>query len=156
MSVEKVKEYLAQFNIENKVIELSESSATVELAAEALNTEPCRIAKTMSFMVENNAVLVVTCGDTKIDNAKFKQQFNTKAKMLTAQELETLVGHLPGGVCPFAIPKNVKVYLDDSLRRFKTVFPAAGSSNSCIEFSITDLEKYCCNFSGWVCVSKLR
>ena len=153
MSVEKVKQFFAQYTIADRVIELGESSATVELAAAALHTEPCRIAKTMSFMVGGNAILIVTAGDMKIDNAKFKAYFHEKARMLTAEELDTLVGHAPGGVCPFAVPDTVKSYLDVSMKRFETVFPAAGSSNSCIELSLAELEKYSKSVA-WIDVCK--
>ena len=155
MSIEKVKAYFDQFGLREKIIELDESSATVELAAKALHTEGARIAKTLSFMVEDRAILIVTAGDTKIDNAKYRHRFGCKARMLTAEELDSLVGHAPGGVCPFAVPDTVAVYLDESLKRFQTVFPAAGSSNSAIEFSIPDLEKYS-RAKEWVNVSKLK
>ncbi len=153
MSVEKVKAYFAQFGMEQNVIELDQSSATVELAAKALHTEGKRIAKTMSFLVNGKAILVVTAGDMKIDNAKFRHHFGCKAKMLSAEELVTLVGHAQGGVCPFAVPENVVTYLDESLKRFTTVFPAAGSANSAIELTIPQLEKYS-NFCEWIDVSK--
>ncbi|MFA6937788.1 MAG: YbaK/EbsC family protein [Treponema sp.] len=153
MSVEKVKAFFAQYNMQDKILELGESSATVELAAAALHTEPCRIAKTMSFMVNGNAVLIVTAGDMKIDNSKFKSYFHEKVTMLTAEELTKYVGHAPGGVCPFAVPDTVKTYLDISMKRFQSVFPAAGSSNSCIELTLPDLEKYS-RFVEWVDVCK--
>lgn len=153
MSLDKVKEYFKKHNIADKIQEFDVSSATVELAAQALNCAPERIAKTLSFMVDNQAILIVTAGDVKVDNSKFKQKFNVKAKMLTYDELVTLVGHEPGGVCPFGIPDNVPVYLDESLKRFKTVFPACGSSNSAIELTIAELEKYS-NYHEWVDVSK--
>ncbi|MBQ7157800.1 MAG: YbaK/EbsC family protein [Treponema sp.] len=155
MSVEKVKAYFDQFGLRDKIIELDESSATVELAAKALHTEGARIAKTLSFMVGDKAILIVTAGDTKIDNAKYRHKFGCKARMLTAEELDRLVGHAPGGVCPFAVPSDVKIYLDESLKRFQTVFPAAGSSNSAIELTIPDLEKYSA-FTEWTDVSKLK
>ena len=147
MSIKRVKEYFAKHGMENRVKEFDVSSATVELAAEAVGCEPCRIAKTLSFMVDGKAVLVVTAGDAKIDNPKYKAQFGTKAKMLTPDEAETLVGHAVGGVCPFAVKKGVSVYLDDSLKRFSTVFPACGSSNTAIELSIEELETH----SGFIC-----
>lgn len=153
MAIEKVKAYLKQFGIQDRVQELEMSSATVELAAQALHCEPCRIAKTLSFLVDGGAVLIVTAGDGKIDNHKYKTMFGTKAKMLTPAEAETLVGHAVGGVCPFAVNQGVKIYLDDSLKRFDTVFPACGSSNSAIELSIEELEKYS-NFLSWVDVCK--
>ena len=154
MAIEKVKEFFKAFNIENKVIEFETSSATVELAALALNCEPCRIAKTLSFLVNESAILIVCAGDVKIDNSKFKAQFNTKAKMLEFAQVEPLIGHAVGGVCPFAINENVYVYLDESLKRFETVFPACGSSNSAIELTISELEKYS-NFVSWIDVCKL-
>ena len=153
MAIEKVKEYFDQFGIADRVQELEMSSATVELAAQALNCEPCRIAKTLSFMVDGRAILIVMAGDAKIDNAGYKAQFGTKAKMLTPDEAETLIGHAVGGVCPFGINEGVKVYLDTSLKRFETVFPACGSSNSAIELSIAELEKYS-HYSEWVDVCK--
>lgn len=133
--------------------EFTVSSATVGLAAQALGCEPCRIAKTLSFMVDGHAVLIVTAGDAKIDNPKYKAQFGTKAKMLTPDEAKTLIGHEVGGVCPFGINAGVTVYLDNSLRRFETVFPACGSSNSAIELSTQELEKYS-DYAAWVDVCK--
>ena len=129
------------------------SSATVELASKALNCEPCRIAKTLSLMVNGEAILIVTAGDMKIDNPKYKAQFGTKAKMLKPDEVTELVGHSVGGVCPFAVNEGVKVYLDESLKRFETVFPACGSSNSAIELTIPELEKYSA-YVSWVDVCK--
>ena len=129
------------------------SSATVDLAAQALGWEPCRIAKTLSFLVDGRPILIVAAEDAKIDNPKFKAQFGTKAKMLTPDEAETLVGHAVGGVCPFGINEGVLVYLDESLKRFTTVFPACGSSNSAIELSIDELEKYS-GFVSWIDVCK--
>ncbi len=155
MSIEKVKAYFDQFGMRDKIIELDESSATVELAAKALHTEGERIAKTLSFMVDGKAILIVTAGDTKIDNAKYRHKFGCKAKMLTAEELDALVGHAPGGVCPFAVPADVTIYLDESLKRFTTVFPAAGSSNSAIELTIPQLETYT-NHAEWIDVSKQK
>jgi len=153
MAIEKVKEYFNQFGIADRVQEFTVSSATVDLAAQALHCEPCRIAKTLSFMVDGHAVLIVTAGDAKIDNPKYKAQFGTKAKMLTPDEAETLIGHAVGGVCPFGINEGVTVYLDNSLKRFETVFPACGSSNSAIELSIEELEKYS-GYTAWVDVCK--
>ena len=153
MSVEKVKEYFKKYNIENRIQEFEESSATVELAAKALNCEPKRIAKTLSFKVGDEPILIVVAGDAKIDNAKYKAQFNKKATMLKYDEVEKLIGHAVGGVCPFAINEGVKVYLDDSLKRFKTVYPACGSSNSATELSIEELEKYS-NYKSWINVCK--
>lgn len=153
MSVERVKEYFKAYGMENRVQEFNVSSATVELAAQALNCEPCRIAKTLSFLVNEKPVLVVTAGDRKIDNSKYKAQFGTKAKMLMPQEVEALIGYAVGGVCPFAVNPGVETYLDLSLKRFRTVFPACGSSNSAIELTIEELEKYSC-FNSWVDVCK--
>lgn len=153
MSIEKVRDYFNSYGIEDKIQEFDVSSATVELASKALNCEPCRIAKTLSFIVNGEAILIVTAGDMKIDNPKYKAQFSTKAKMLKADEVTERVGHSVGGVCPFAINDGVKVYLDESLKRFETVFPACGSSNSAIELTIPELEKYSA-FESWVDVCK--
>ena len=154
MAIEKVREYFKQFGIEDKIQELENSSATVGLAAKALNTEPARIAKSLSFKVEEQAILIICAGDVKIDNAKYKAFFKAKAKMLTPDEVVEFIGHEIGGVCPFGINGGVKVYLDESLKRFTTVFPACGSSNSAIEFTIPELEKYS-NFVQWIDVCKL-
>lgn len=153
MSIEKVKEYFKTFGIENRILEFDVSSATVELAAQALGCEGCRIAKTISFMVDGGAVLIVCAGDAKIDNAKYKAYFGTKAKMLSYEEASELIGHAVGGICPFATNDGVKIYLDESLKRFETVFPACGSSNSAIELTIPELEKYS-NYIDWVDVCK--
>ena len=153
MSIEKVREYFELKNIPNKILEFSVSSATVELAAQAVGTEPCRIAKTMSFFIGEEAVVVVLAGDVKVDNKKFKEVFHTKAKMIPYDAVERYTGHAPGGVCPFALKSGVKVYLDISLCRFKTVFPAAGSSNSAVEMTISDLQKYS-KAEGFVDISK--
>lgn len=153
MAIEKVREYFKTWGIQDKILELDASSATVELAAQAVGCEPERIAKTLSFMVEEKPILIVAAGDTKIDNPKYKAQFSTKAKMLTPDEAIDLIGHAVGGVCPFGINDGVTVYLDDSLKRFKTVFPACGSSNSAIELTIDEIEKYS-NYSSWVDVCK--
>lgn len=152
--IEKVKEYLKRFGMDGKIIELPASSATVELAAKALSVEPCRIAKTLSFRAGDKVVLVVAAGDARVDNRKFKEFFGAKAKMLSADEAETLVGHAVGGVCPFAVNEGVGVYLDVSLKRFKTVFPACGSSNSAIELAPGELAAYASNFMGWADVCK--
>lgn len=154
MSIERVKEYFKQFNMEDKVMEFSVSSATVELAAKALNTDGCRIAKTLSFCVNDAPILIVTAGDAKIDNKKYKSFFGAKAKMLSFDEVEEKIGHAVGGVCPFAIKDGVAVYLDESLKRFETVFPACGSSNSAIELTPDELEKYS-NHKQWIDVCKL-
>ena len=153
MAIEKVKAYFREYGMEERIQEFDVSSATVELAAKALHCEPQRIAKTLSFMVENEAVLIVTAGDAKIDNPKYKAKFGKKAKMLSLDEVETLVGHAVGGVCPFAVNEGVIVYLDISLKRFETVFPACGSSNSAIELTIPELEKYS-GYVEWVDVCK--
>ena len=149
MAIDKVKEYFKPLHMEDHILEFDVSSATVELAAEALHCEEKRIAKTMSFLVGEQPILIVTAGDTKIDNAKYRHFFGAKAKMIPGEEVEAIIGHAIGGVCPFAINENVKVYLDESLKRFQTVFPAAGSSNSAIELTIPELEKYS-NFLQWV------
>lgn len=154
MAIEKVRAYLETFGAADRVREFDVSSATVDLAALALNCEPSRIAKTLSFLVEGRAVLIVMAGDAKIDNHKYKAQFGAKAKMLTPDEVETLVGHAVGGVCPFAVNQGVEVYLDVSLRRFATVFPAAGSANSAVEFTCEELERYA-QTDRWVDVCKL-
>ncbi|MBP3674203.1 MAG: YbaK/EbsC family protein [Oscillospiraceae bacterium] len=153
MSIEKVRAYFKGLGMEERILEFPVSSATVELAAAALNCEPKRIAKTLSFLVGDKAILIVAAGDAKIDNSKYKAQFATKAKMLTADQVVELIGHAVGGVCPFAVGEGVEVYLDESLKRFETVFPAAGSSNSAIELTIPELEKYS-GFTAWVDVCK--
>lgn len=154
MAIDKVREYLKQYGVENRIQEFEVSSATVALAAEALGCAPQRIAKTLSFKVGEKAILIVAAGDVKIDNSKYKQQFETKAKMLSAEEVEQLIGHAVGGVCPFAINDGVQVFLDESLKRFETVFPACGSSNSAIELTIPELEKYA-GTTNWIDVCKL-
>lgn len=153
MAIERVREYFKKYGLEDHIQEFEVSSATVELAAEALQCEPCRIAKTLSFMVNGSPILIVTAGDARIDNHKYKARFEAKAKMLTPEEAETLVGHAVGGVCPFAVNAGVTVYLDESLKRFQTVFPACGSSNSAVELTIEELEKYSA-FASWVDVCK--
>ena len=145
MSIQNVRAYLKKFNVENRILEFPVSSATVELAAAALGCEPCRIAKTLSFDVR--------AGNCKIDNAKYKQFFHVKAKMLSPDEALARTGHAVGGVCPFAVPENAKVYLDVSLKRFQTVFPACGSSNSAIEVTPDELERYV-GPAGWIDVCK--
>ena len=153
MAIERVKEFFQNQGIADKVREFDVSSATVDLAAQALGCEPCRIAKTLSFHVGENVVLVVAAGDARIDNGKYKARFGTKAKMLSFDEAEPLIGHAVGGVCPFAVNDGVEVYLDESLKRFDTVFPACGSSNSAVELAIPELEKYSAS-RGWVDVCK--
>lgn len=155
MSIDKVKAYFKTFGMEERIMEFDVSSATVELAAEALGCEPCRIAKSLSFSVDGEPILVVAAGDVKVDNAKFKGTFHTKAKMLTPDEVAEQIGHTVGGVCPFAVNEGVKVYLDESLRRFETVFPACGSSSSAIELTLPELEKYS-GYTEWVDVCKQK
>ncbi|MBQ8636506.1 MAG: YbaK/EbsC family protein [Clostridia bacterium] len=153
MAIEKVKAYFAEKGVDDRIQEFEVSSATVELAAAALGCEGKRIAKTLSFHVEDKVILIVAAGDARIDNPKYKAQFGTKAKMLAFEEAEPLIGHAVGGVCPFAVNDGVEVYLDESLKRFETVFPACGSSNSAIELTIPELEE----LSGaieWVDVCK--
>lgn len=153
MSIQRVKEYFRALGMEGRVLELDMSSATVELAAQALGCRPCRIAKTLSFLVEGRPILIVAAGDAKVDNPKYKARFGTKAKMLSPGEVEELVGHAVGGVCPFGIRDGVQVYLDESLKRFETVFPACGSGNSAIELSIGELERHS-GYTAWVDVCK--
>lgn len=153
MSIEKAKAHLEQYGAADRIQQFQVSSATVELAAQALNCEGCRIAKTLSFLVEDKPILIVAAGDAKVDNPKYKAQFGTKAKMLAPEEVEPLVGHAVGGVCPFGVNEGVAVYLDESLRRFQTVFPACGSSNSAIELTIAELEQYS-GYVDWVDVCK--
>lgn len=154
MSIEKVRAYFKPLGIEERIREFDVSSATVELAAVAVGVEGARIAKSMSFKVGEEPIIIVVAGDAKVDNSRYKAQFHTKAKMLTFEEAHTMIGHDPGGVCSFALPDNVKTYLDISLKRFETVFPAAGSSNSAIELTCEELEKYSSNFVSWVDVAK--
>ena len=154
MSIQAGKEYLKQFGLDGKVLEFDVSSATVELAAQAVGVEGKRIAKTLSFRIGEDAILILAAGDAKIDNKKYKATFSAKARMLTPDEVVELIGHAIGGVCPFGIKDGVKTYLDESLRRFDTVFPAVGSSNSAIELTPDELEKYAQNYVGWVDVCK--
>lgn len=154
MAIDKVREYFKGYGIEARIREFSVSSATVALAAQALGCGPERIAKTLSFLVQESPVLIVAAGDVKIDNSKYKKQFGTKAKMLSPDQVSEMTGHQIGSVCPFAVNRGVKVYLDESLKRFDTVFPACGSSNSAIELTIPELEKYA-KEEGWVDVCKL-
>lgn len=141
MSIEIVRKYFRGYGMEDRILEFDVSSATVELAAQAVGCEPARIAKTLSFKVEDQPILIVAAGDAKIDNPKYKAKFHKKAQMLKPEEVTEFIGHAVGGVCPFGVPDSVDVYLDESLRRFKTVFPAAGSANSAIELSMEELEK---------------
>lgn len=153
MSIERVRAFFAQYGIENQIKEFDVSSATVELAANALKCEPCRIAKTLSYMVDGKPILIVAAGDAKVDNQKFKAQFAAKAKMLKPEETLSLIGYEVGGICPFAVNEGVSVYLDISLKRFDTVFPACGSSNSAIELTIEELERYS-SYISWIDVCK--
>lgn len=153
MSIEKVRAYFRTLGRENDILEFPVSSATVELAAQAVGVIPARIAKTLSFLVEDQCVLVVAAGDAKVDNGKYKAYFHTKAKMLSPQQVSELTGHALGGVCPFANPEGVRTYLDVSLQRFDTVFPAAGSSNSAIQLTCEELEKYSGSLE-WIDVCK--
>lgn len=153
MSIERVKQYFAAYGIEDRIREFSVSSATVELAAAALGCASCRIAKTLSFMVDDGPVLIVAAGDARVDNGKFKAFFHTKAKMLSPDEAADLVGHTVGGVCPFGVNKGVITYLDISLSRFETVFPACGSANSAIELTLSELEEYS-RSRAWIDVCK--
>ena len=154
MAIERARAYLKGFGMDGRILEFPVSSATVELAAEAAGVIPARIAKSLSFMTPEGPILVVTAGDMKIDNPRFKAQFHTKAKMLGHDEVEALIGHGVGGVCPFGIEPGVGVYLDVSMKRFETVFPACGSGNSAIELTCEELERVAENMRGWVDVCK--
>lgn len=154
MSVSAVRKFFETWNLQDKVMEFAVSSATVDEAAAAVGCEGRRIAKTMSFKAAERPVLVVMAGDAKVDNHKFKEQFHTKAVMLKGEAVEELTGHPIGGVCPFAVKEGVEVYLDESLRRFETVYPACGSRNSAIELTLAQLET-CSGASGWIDVSKI-
>jgi prolyl-tRNA editing enzyme YbaK/EbsC (Cys-tRNA(Pro) deacylase) len=153
MSIERVRDYFEQMGVADRIQEFDVSSATVELAAQALGCEGKRIAKTLSFLTDKGAILIVAAGDVKIDNPKYKAQFGCKAKMLTHEQAAQLIGHAVGGVCPFAVNEGVDIYLDESLRRFETVFPACGSSNSAIELTIGELERLS-GASHWIDVCK--
>lgn len=153
MSVERVREYFRKFGIEDRILEFETSSKTVELAAQAVGCEPARIGKTLSFKVEEQPILILTAGDAKIDNGKYKARFGKKATMLKFEEVEPFIGHGVGGVCPFGIKEGVEVYLDVSLKRFESVYPAAGSENSAVEMTMDDLERYA-ESRGWVDVCK--
>lgn len=152
MSVEQVKAHFETLGLKNIVVETSESSGTVQEAAAAIGTQEQRIAKTLSFIQGEAAVLIVVAGDAKVDNRKYKDTFNQKAKMIRFDEAEELIGHAPGGICPFGVKEGVRIYLDESLRRFTSVYPAAGSANSHVHLTIEELEKYC-NLEGWVDVT---
>ena len=153
MSIETGRAYLRARGYEDRIQEFSVSSATVELAAQAVGCEPARIAKTLSFLVGEEPILIVAAGDVKIDNAKYKARFHQKAKMLSPAQVLELIGHPVGGVCPFAVKEGVRTFLDESLKRFQTVFPACGSGNSAIELTLSELERYS-GFEEWVDVCK--
>ena len=154
MSIERGRAYFRQFGMEDRVMEFEVSSATVELAAQAVGVEGARIAKTLSFKKDDSCVLILAAGDARIDNRKFKDFFHMKAKMPTPDEVLELVGHPVGGVCPFGINDGIEVYLDESLKRFETVFPAVGSDNSAIELNLDELYRYS-NAVAWIDVCKL-
>ena len=155
MSMERARKWLTQFGFADRIREFSVSSATVELAAKALGTEEARFAKTLSFLVDGVPVLIVAAGDVKIDNPKYKAQFHTKAVMLPVDQVESLVGYAVGGVCPFGVNEGVQVYLDESLKRFETVFPACGTANSAVELTIPELERSS-GYRAWIDVCKPR
>ena len=153
MSLERAKEYLAEKGYADHVIELEDSSATVQLAAQALGVEPGMIAKTMSFLIGEEAILILTEGTAKVDNRKYKDTFHMKAKMIPFEEVENWIGHAPGGVCPFGIKEGIKVYLDESLKQFDTVYPAAGNDHSAVKLTLAELEEVA-GAAGWVNVCK--
>ena len=153
MSLEKAKAYLAEKGYADHVIELTDSSATVQLAAQALGIEPGMIAKTMSFLLGDEAILILTEGTAKVDNRKYKDTFHMKAKMIPFEEVENWIGHAPGGVCPFGIKEGIKVYLDESLKQFDTVYPAAGNDHSAVKLTLAELEEVA-GAAGWVNVCK--
>ena len=153
MAIEAVREYMKQWGVQDRILEFEVSSATVELAAQAVGCEPARIAKTLSFFMGDHPILIVADGDRRVDNHKYKEVFHTKARMLTPEQAVELVGHAVGGVCPFAVKPGVEIYLDESLRQFDTVFPAAGSSNSAIEVTMEELERFS-GSTNWVDVCK--
>lgn len=154
MALENVERHFEQFNIKDKIILLNESTATVELAAKALNIEEDRIAKSLSFLVNEEPIVIVVSGNSKISNSKFKQYFHEKAHMISFDDVENLVGHPVGGVCSFAVKENVKVYLDNSLKKHKTIFPACGTPASAIELTPEEMEKYSTNFTSWIDVTQ--
>ena len=153
MSLEKAKKHLEKFNLEDKIMEFTLSSATVEEAAKAIGCKESEIAKTLSFLIEDKPILIVVAGDCKIDNGKYKQEFGKKAKMIPYEEVEKLIGHNVGGVCPFGINENVTVYLDNSLKKFDTIYPACGESNTAVKLTIEELEKTS-NYKKWIDVCK--
>nr|WP_291234069.1 YbaK/EbsC family protein [Frisingicoccus sp.] len=154
MSIDKVREYFRTFGIDDQILEFDVSSATVELAAQAVGCEPALICKSLSFKIDERTILILAAGDAKVDNKKYKACFGAKAKMLSPDEVVERIGHSIGGVCPFAVNEGVEVYLDDSMKRFEYVYPAAGSSNSAIKLSLSELEKYS-NYRKWVDVCKI-
>lgn len=153
MSLEKAKEHLKKYNLDNNVMEFKTSSATVTEAANTIGCQEGEIAKTLSFIVEDKPILIVATGDSKIDNSKFKGKFHTKAKMIAFDQVEELIGHAVGGVCPFGINDNVDVYLDESLKKYDTIYPACGSSNSAVKLTIKELER-ASNYKEWIDVCK--
>lgn len=153
MSLEKAKKYLQEKGYADHIIELTESSATVQLAAEALGVEPGMIAKTMSFLISEQPILILTMGTARIDNHKFKETFHTKAKMIPFDDVERLIGHAPGGVCPFGILPGIPVYLDESLKQYETVYPAAGNDHSVVKLTTSELEEVS-GYEKWVDVCK--
>ena len=155
MSIERAREYLKRWNKDSEIQEFDVSSATVELAAKALNTEEGKIAKTLSFKIENRGTLIVVAGDVKIDNRKFKDEFKCKAVMLSPEEVKEMIGHEIGGVCPFGVKENVEVFLDLSLKRFDKVYPACGSLNSAIQLNCDELEEIS-KPKKWVDVCKIK
>lgn len=154
MSIDKVREYFRTFGIDDQILEFDVSSATVELAAQAVGCEPALICKSLSFKIDERTILILAAGDAKVDNKKYKACFGAKAKMLSPDEVVERIGHSISGVCPFAVNEGVEVYLDDSMKRFEYVYPAAGSSNSAIKLSLSELEKYS-NYRKWVDVCKI-
>lgn len=155
MSIERARAYFKKFDMENRILEFDVSSATVELAAQALSCEPARIAKSLSFKIDERILLILAAGDAKIDNKKYKAAFGAKAKMLSPDEVVERIGHAVGGVCPFGINEGVEVYLDESMKRFDYMYPAAGSSNSAIKLTILELEQYS-GYKAWVDVCKIQ
>lgn len=153
MAIDKVKKYFEQYGMEDRILEFEVSSKTVELAAVAVGCEPARIAKSMSFLIDESPIIIVAAGDAKISNSDYKAEFHTKAKMIPFEQVGEIIGHDAGGVCPFAVNDGVEIYLDESLKRFETVFPAAGSGNSAIELTIDELEKYS-GYIKWINVCK--
>ena len=153
MSRERAHAHLKKYNLQDRIREFEVSSATVELAAQAVGVEPARIAKTLSYLVDGAAILIVAAGDIRVDNRKFKDAFHTKAKMLTAEQASEMIGHAVGGVCPFGVNEGVKVYLDESMKRFDVVYPAAGTSSSAVKLTIPELE-LASEFTAWVDVAK--